>query len=139
MEMIIKPREGIGLINIGMSRQQVRAELATPVQTFRRYRSEIEVDYFVPLGIQVDYDRNDLCNFITALAAAKSTFQGWPIVGVPFADCRAWFEQLDSDLKVDDTGLTSRKLGINVYAPGAMQEPLDPVEAVCVFAEGYYD
>jgi hypothetical protein len=139
MEIVVKPREGIGLIKIGMSRQQTRAKLAVPVQTFLRYQSEIEVDYFVPLGVQVDYDRNGLCNFITALAAAKPTFQGRFIVGMPFADCRAWFEQLDSDLAVDDTGLISKKLGISIYASGAMKNPSDPVEAVSVFAEGYYD
>lgn len=139
MVMVILPRDGIGPVKLGMSRARVRTELAMPAQTFFRYGSDIEADYFVALGIQVDYDKDGICNFITALAGAKPTFRGRAIVGMPFEGCRKWYELLDSDLEVDEAGLVSRKLGISVYAPGAMKAPSDPVESVSVFAEGYYD
>jgi hypothetical protein len=140
MEFIIHPRQGIGPVRLGMSRQEIRTILSEPPDTFRRNKfSEVDTDYFVSIGIMADFDADDRCNFITAVSEARPTFQNRPIVGVPHDQCETWFRQLDPGLEVADVGLTSRKLGICLYAPGVDERASSPVECVHVFADGYYD
>ena len=39
----------------------------------------------------------------------------------------------------DDTGATSRKFGISLYAPFAKKKPKEKIESVLVFERGYWD
>ena len=140
MESVIMPREGIGPVRIGMSKDAVKRVLGEPTSRFMQGPfAEAETESFHPRGIQVDYDKNGMVNFISATSAARPTFQGRPVVGMPFEECKAWFKQFDISLETDATGFSSSKLGISVFASGAMKEPSDPVEAVSIFTQGYYD
>lgn len=144
MEFVVTPSEGVGPVKLGMSRQHVRATLSGLFTTFRQgpfavTDKYLDTDFFTSLGIQVDYTTTNICNFITAVAEARPTFQDRPIVGEPFSACRAWLASLDNQFEIDGAGLISRKLGISIYASGALKDPMDPVEAVSVFSDGYYD
>ena len=140
MEFIIHPRQGIGPVRLGMSRQEIRTILGVPPDTFRQNQfADTDTDYFVSIGIMADFDAGERCNFITAVSEARPTFQNRPIVGVPHDQCEAWFRQLDPGLEVGDVGLISRKLGISLYTSSVKKCPSGPVECVHVFADGYYD
>lgn len=139
MAIVVKPKEGIGAVRLGMRREVVRAGVAGPVTVMRHPFATTDTDHFTSLGIQVNYDDNDLCNFITATARAAPTLETKVITGIPFSECRSWFERLDEGLELDETGLVSKKLGIVIYAEAPNIDPSDPVQAVSVFADGYFD
>ena len=140
MDFAVMPREGIGPVKLGMSREQVRAVLGIAPKVFRQnIFATADTDYFESLGIMADYDREGRCEFITAVDWAHPTFDGKSVVGIPYAECKAWFERLDPALEFDGAGFASKKLSISVYAGSAEKSPSDPVEAVHVFVEGYYD
>lgn len=140
MEVIITPDRRIGPVRIGMTRAEIRAVLAGPVDVFRRNAfADTETDYFTSIGIQVDYDQRGICNLITATEEAEPRYENNLLVGIPIGDCKECLDKYDPDIETEDSGFRSKKLGIGVYAPNGMLNTDDLVEAIYIFADGYYE
>ena len=67
------------------------------------------------------------------MAPARPTFDGQPLLGVPFSTVREALRQRDPRVTVESDGLTSEALGIGLYAPSSVELPDEPAEGVIVF------
>ena len=140
MDFSIRPYEGVGPLRIGMSVEKVRATVGRGVVVDSKGSdTRVPTDIFVGLGIHAHYTNEGLSEAFEICEPSSPTFQGKELVGKPFGELREWFEQLDDQIESDGAGVTSYKYGVGLYAPFAEDEPDKPVEAVIVFAHGYYD
>jgi hypothetical protein len=140
LKLEIEPERGLAGIQFGMTPDEVRQVLGSTAQTFRKSPSDaLETDYFDALGIQVFYKQPGICEAIELAAPAKPTFKGKDLLGKPFSELRDWFQLIDRDVAIDETGLTSHRFGVGLYAPFAATVPDEPIESVIVFEQGYYD
>lgn len=136
----IRSRTGIGPIRLGMTREEVRRALGVPFTGFwKAPSSEAPTDAFDEIPVHVHYDISYRCEAVEVADPGAATFLGEELLGRPFEEVLAWLRGLDPDLEVDADGLTSRELGLGLYAPGNNKETGIPVEAVIVFADGYYE
>jgi hypothetical protein len=140
MRLVIRPYDGVGPINFGMSMQETRAAVGTPFESFKKTPiAELPTDAFDSVGVHVYYKKPGICEAVEMASPAEPIFQDRPLLGRPFAELRNWFKTIDPRIEVDAAGLTSHEFGIALYAPSAEDEPQLPVEGVLVFAKGYYD
>jgi hypothetical protein len=93
---------------------------------------------FSGLGLHVHLADDRRCEAIELMAPATPTFDGQPLLGVPFSTVRDALRQRDPQLTVESDGLTSEALGIGLYAPSSVELPDDPAEGVIVFVRDYY-
>lgn len=135
----IEPYSGVGPIRLGMTRNEVHRVIAAERREAAHRGSDPPGDYFPHLGLFVDYRPPGVCDFVECGGPLALTFQGMTFLGQPYRTARAWFAARDPDLETDGAGLTSKRFGIALYAPGAEKDPDDPVEGVAIFERGYYD
>jgi len=140
-EMIIRPYEGVGPVSFGMTREQVREALASPVNPFYRTPdSRLPTDAFDDLGLQVEYRAPDICQFVSiGHPPAIPIFQGELLLYRPFAQIRDYFLAIDPESELDRSGLNSFKFGIAFYAPFWKEAPEEPAQTVAAFERGYWD
>jgi hypothetical protein len=140
MDLIIRPYIGIGNITFGMTVEEVRHCIAAPVKSFLKHPTDaIPTDTFEGLGIYVEYKNPGICQVVELAKPANPIWRGQSFLNLSFAAARHWFEQIDPELEVDDTGLTSYQFGIGLYAPNHRESPEENVEGVIVFEKGYYE
>jgi hypothetical protein len=139
MEFPIQTHIGAGPLRFGMTRDQVETVMGAKPRRFRRAPGSTESDQFVGAGVLVYYDAEGRCEAIEMTAEAAPTMDGRALVGLPFQELLDWARGVDPDLETDGAGLTSRRLGVALYAPSARKQPRDPVEAAMAFRPGYYD
>lgn len=140
MRWIIEPHVGVGPLRFGMTRTEARATVARPCTAFQKGDGPREpTDAFDELLLHVHYDNDARCVFIEfGGGVLRPIFQGNDLLTRPFRGALAWFRRLDPGVELD-CGLSSRALGIGLYAPAADEEPMRPAEGVAVFPRGYYD
>lgn len=111
--------------------------------TFRSFKKtpfdEVPADFFDDIGVHVYYKEGEVCEAVEASSPSLPTFQNEPLLGRPFQELRDRFVSMDADAEVDESGLTSYRLGIGLYAPSAAEDADEPAEAVIAFERGYYD
>jgi hypothetical protein len=124
-----------------MSREDIRRALAPhPATAFRKAPTSVNLaDAFRDLGVHIHFDVDDRCEAIELFDPADPTLDGERPIGRPFVELLEWFRSRDSKIETDDAGLTSRRLGVGLYAPAAQKAPEESVEGVIVFRRGYYD
>lgn len=137
----IEPYVGIGPIRLGMTREEVHTTIVEEREPALHRGREKPGDFFPALGLFVDYRAPGVCEFVEFVLSGplSPTFQNQTFLGRSYRLARAWFETYDPDLETDEAGLISKRFGIALYAGSAEKEPDEPVEAVAVFEEGYYD
>lgn len=139
MDLPIISYSQVGPIAFGMPPSTVHSILGPDFKSFKKTpASEMPTDAYDPLGIHIYYKKPGLCDAVELAAPSVPTFQERKLIGIPFEELRRFFESIDATVEVDDTGLTSHKFGIGLYAPDHMQSPRSPVEAVIAFERGYY-
>jgi phenylalanyl-tRNA synthetase beta subunit len=134
-EFAIEPFVGAGSLKFGMSRDEIRKLLGKPFRTVNG------MDQFTKLGITVNYNEDEKCNWLGFSDHPQSivTFQGRQLLHVLLKDLRKWLKKLDSDLREDDTvgkGYLSLKFGILVGSSGGdYRKELDDLShAVVLFS-----
>ncbi len=138
MEIISK--KGVGPLRFGMTMSRVRETMDSPYDSFMKTpMSEIPTDAFDDLGIHVFYKKPGVCEAIEFAKPSDPIFQGQSLIGRPFNEIRDWFESLNTNVKIEDTGLIAYEIDIGIYAPGVMKKDTALIESVIVFEEGYYD
>jgi hypothetical protein len=138
VELDVRPNQGLGPLQLGLKREELRRALGTPSRSFKKAEDSTLTDAFDDAGIQIYYDAHDVCEAIEVASPAVPILQGRELLGKPFSEVRDWLSSLDPDLEVDDSGLTAPSIGLGIYAPSAEKSPDDPVEAVILFRRGYY-
>jgi hypothetical protein len=140
MNLSIDPYIGVGPIKFGMDIEEVRRAIGLSFTTFKKTPEDlIPTDAFDEAGIHVFYKPTGICEAVEMSDPANPVFKGQSFIGKSFSEIREWFRSQDEDIDADDSGLTSFKYGIGIYAPNAEEQPDDPVEGVIVFERGYYD
>jgi len=141
MEFEVFPYAGVGPIEFGMVRADVRQRLAAPPESFTKAPgSASPTDAFDTLGIHVHYDSDDRCEAVEfGRRLVAPTFRGQPLLGRAWAEIERWLRAIDPYLASDSTGLTSLTFGFGLYAPSARDSPHSEVEGVIVFRRGYYE
>lgn len=139
MRFDIRPYEGAGPVRFGMTRAEVRAAVAAPSEEFRKSAGdELPTDAFDTAGLHVYYKRPGVCEAVELAAPAVPVLEEQFLLRQPYAALRRWFEAHDKTVETDESGLTSFRYGVGLYAPQADSNPAAPPEGVIVFEKGYY-
>lgn len=140
MELLIHPHVGIGPIQFGMTRDEVRRTLGTRPTPFRKLsQSPLETDAFDDFALHVCYRPPAFCEAVECFGSANVIYNGFRILNRPCSEVRDWIVQLDRGVEIDHAGMKSFSLGIALYAPGVIESPEEEVQAVLVFEPGYYE
>jgi hypothetical protein len=132
----IRPRQGVNDLEFGETRDAVRQRLGAPSALSRRARP---TDNFDAGGVQAAYDNEGRLEAIVLVAPAQAVLDGEDLLALGFAAAEAILRARDPALRVGSDGATSYALGVGIYASAAEEFPGEPVEAVIVFRDGYYD
>jgi hypothetical protein len=140
VDLEVVPSEGIGPVRLGMTPEEVRRASPVPVRSFKKTPfSKRPTDELEGLVLHVHYGESGTCAAVEAFPPSRVLLDGRALLGVAFGEVQGWLTSLDSSIELTDTGLTSRALGVGVFAPFAKKVPADPVRGVIVFVPGYYD
>lgn len=140
MDLVINPYIGIGNLKLGMTQSQIRSTLNSSFESFNRNQySEIPEDHFSDLGIFIEYKQPDVCDSIQLVKPLNPIWRGKQLLDTPFSELVKWFLEIDPDRELDDTGFTSYKYGVGVYAPNYKEDPDCLPESIIIFSKGYYD
>lgn len=134
----IRPYVGVQEIDFGMKRESIREKFNHQFTEFKKTSfSQNTTDAFE--FCHVYYDNENLCEAVELFEPAIIVFDNFVMSEQSYEKVKEFFESIDSSLDCDDVGFTSYKYGIGVFAPDALDEPKEPIEAVIVFRKGYYD
>lgn len=121
-----------------MTSQQIENILRIKPRKFKKFEDdEFETDAFDMCYVY--YKDPGVCEAIEFFKPAIVTLNGTNLIGESYKDVKNLFLMLDEETEYEDTGLTSYKYGVGIYAPFAEDDPLEPVEGVIIFENGYYD
>ncbi|QVK19258.1 ABC transporter ATP-binding protein [Mycoplasmatota bacterium] len=138
MKFKIKPYIGAGKIMFGMTSEQIQNILLAEPRKFKKFKDdELYTDAYNTCHIF--YKKPGVCEAIEFFNPAVVTFNDINLMNMSYQEIKDLFFKLDKNIQVDDTGFTSYKYGIGVYAPFADECPLDPIEGIIIFEKGYYD
>lgn len=146
MTFNISPYISVGPIEIGMSREQIRACLSGEFLSLPAESNYLDsgidrpaTDYFKEHGVKVEYDENMECEFIEVGMKSKVVFNEVSLFDLSFEELYAYFKSLDENLLDSDTGFISLKLGIAIFGEECLDDPTKPCELISIFKRGYYN
>jgi hypothetical protein len=130
-------KEGVGPINLGMTRQEVIAILGEPRLSSKD--SLYNTDHYTPIRLHIDYEPDtEICRGIEVLNGAKLIFNGEDILSWRWDNMFQWLIDNDPELDVRDDVYISHKLGIST-GPEYNENLEDEVmETIAVFSDGYW-
>lgn len=138
MEFLIEPYVGVGTIKLGMNQKDIQEVLNEEPRRFRKFQDdEYETEAYE--YFYVYYKNPGICEAIEFFNPAKVILNGITLLELPYKDIEEYFLKIDKDVEIEETGLTSYKYGVGIYAPYALDEPLEKAEGVIVFEKGYYE
>ena len=138
MNFEIVPYVGAGCIKLGMERAEIRKCFNNIYRESKKSSSTGNTSDVFDC-CYVYYKEQDTCEAIEFFGEAQATIDGKIMLGEPYSRVKNMFEAIDNSISFGDSGFTSFKYGVGVYAPFAQDEPDEPVESVIVFEKGYYD
>ena len=135
MDFEIDPFQAVGPIRFGMTQAEVRRLMGqTRVREFRKTPDSIgPTDDFMDENLHVFYDETLHTRGVELFPGATVTLQGRPLVGRPANEVMDWLRGLDPDLQIEDSSVTSERLGFSMYVPDLDDEDDAPIESVYVF------
>ncbi|SEN22486.1 hypothetical protein SAMN05192574_102828 [Mucilaginibacter gossypiicola] len=140
MDYKITPYESLGNIPLGLHRDEIRNLLKeTPHEFYRNFLSKTPTDFFKTLGLFIGYDENLLCEAIEMILPANPILFTIELLILPYESIEDQIAKWDDKLEKTNTGFTSYKFGVGVYAPNKDDSPNEITESVIIFKKGYYD
>jgi len=130
--------EHMGVFRLGVTREENRANAIAQgaykefTQTFTR---TVHIDSYDETGVNVHYNEQGICEAIEAFGPEPPMYKDFVFLGMPFHQAKAILLNEDPDLYIDTDGVISEKVGISLY----IEDEDEPVLAVMIFQEGYYD
>jgi len=126
----IKAYDQVGLVKFGMERMIVR-EILGDFKEFKKTKASINTtDDFT--DCHVFYNKKNLCEAIEIFNEAKALIDGTDLLKLSYEDFKELLLKYDSDLKISDDSLISKKIGVSVYTPNFS------VESILVFSKEYF-
>lgn len=130
----IQPYIGIGIVQFGMSRGEVRTLLPGSVSTFKKGLDAITLtDAYDELGLHLFYDSSDRLECIDAWGPCPISYKGVQLLGVNLAHVLKGLADLGLDARYDD-GYFFDQGGFVLDS-----SPEEIVQTVTVYRRGYYD
>jgi hypothetical protein len=139
MQYDIVPYVGAGSIQLGMTSSQIQVICKEEPERFQKaivdeYYTDSYKDFFVY------FKEPGICDAIEFHKPANVFFNGIKLFDEPYQKVKEALLLIDSDVIIDNDGLTSLKFGFGIYAPYADESnPSYVAEGVIVFEKGYYD
>jgi hypothetical protein len=132
---------GVGELRFGMSRQQVHELLGSPSYTsqdnFAMYESYDQED------IMVHYTLTEKTCMVIAMGRfCNPTYQGMPLMYVPWESVPPWLNSIDSNVEEMRIGLIGKDIGINICHDELEDnngDEIDVVNIVLAFQKGYWE
>jgi hypothetical protein len=133
----LRLREGVGPINLGMTRQEVMSILGEP--SLSRKNNLYTTDYYTSIQLHIDYESNtEICRGIEVLNGAELMFNGEDMLSLRWDSMFQWMIENDPYLDIRGDVYISHKLGIST-GPEYNEILEDEVmETVAVFTDGYW-
>ncbi|CAM2010538.1 hypothetical protein [Acanthopleuribacter pedis] len=142
MRLDMHPYQGVGPIQFGMTREQVRKAASEPAHPFRKNMFSLcDTDEFTKARVHVFYEaEGDTVEAIEIWQPAKPTLGGATLLDKPIVLLRQQLLETDPEMAEEKVGeLQSDKLGLCVWAPTADADPHLPPRSVMMFCRGYWD
>lgn len=138
MKYRLKPYKGAGQIKLGMTSKQIKRIMGAEPKYIQRgsadgYQTERYDGFFV------EYKAPGVCKAIEFYNDVDVIFKGKWLFNMSYGKIMALFKSNDKDVEFSNSGLTSYKYGISVYAPFAKEDLITKPEGIMVFEKGYYD
>lgn len=138
MILNIKPFEGVGDLKLGMTSDDIERIMGVKPNRFKKViydefltdQYETFFVYYKPPGFAEAFEFNNL---------AELLFNDKKLFAMSYSDLCDYIQNIDKNVELDSTGLTSYKYGIGIYAPYAETQPYQKPESIIVFEKGYYD
>jgi hypothetical protein len=133
----LRLKEGVGPIDLGMTRQEVRSIFGEP--SLSSENSLHSIDYYTPIRLHIDYDPDtEICRGIEVLNGAELMFRGEDILSLRWDNMFQWMLENDPYLDIRGDVYISHKLGIST-GPEYNEILEDEVmETIAVFSDGYW-
>ena len=142
-ELVLHQR--IGPVQLGMRREALRATLPERVYAQESHIEEElggmlanASDYFEDSGVKVEYDSDDRVVFIEVGNLVPLLYQNISLFELTFMQVYSMFRAIDPEMRLDESGATSYKLQIALYAPQYVQKDDCTVELLSIFSDTYY-
>lgn len=140
MDYRINPYESLENISLGLNRKEIREFLKeSHIEFYRNKFSKTPVDFYEALGLFINYDENFSCEAIEIVQPANPILFSVQLLKKSYALIEEQIAEWDNELEITNTGFTSYKFGVGVYAPNKDESPNEAAESVIIFKKGYYD
>jgi hypothetical protein len=136
-QLAIELGGGLKGLPIGSPVDVVRAFLGGGHQPFKRSPDSQETDYWPSEGIFAYYDAANRLEAIEFSPPSDPTLLGASLTNASMRDAIEHLRSLDPETLVEQSGATSKKLGIGVWSSTGKHD--QPVMSVIIFGPGYYD
>ena len=135
----VNPLVGVGPIQFGMKRSELRQSLSIEYKEFQRSNADFTEDYFEAYEIFVRYKQSSTVQNVEVSCDTPLTINYKnENLFKPFNELKSFLEKDDPELETDHEGITSHKLGIGAWYPHLAEEPENLPESIIFFEEGYY-
>lgn len=125
-----EPYKKVGLLEFGMSREQVR-KIMGEYKEFRKSKfSKNSTDDFG--DCHAFYTQNNTLQAVEVFNDAKLEMGNYNIFDFDYDKLESFFLGFDNNLELSNDSMISKALGLSVYAPNKK------IESILVFQEGYY-
>jgi hypothetical protein len=133
----LRLKEGVGPINLGMTRQEVRSILGEPMLS--REDNLYKTDCYTSIRLHIDYERDtEICRGIEVLNGAELLFRGGNILGLLWDNMFQWMLENDPYLDIRDDVYISHELGISTGPEYDEILEDEVMETIVVFSDGYW-
>jgi hypothetical protein len=133
----LRLKEGVGQINLGMNRQEIKSILGEPESSSQ---GDLSIkDRYTSIGLHICYKlETEICEAIEVLDNVELMFRGGNILDLRWDNMFQWMLENDAYLDVRRGTYISYKLGI--AAGPEYDEDLDDEiqESILIFSEGYW-
>jgi len=134
----ITPYVGVGRLSFGMDRATVRKTMDARFDVVHRGEFRAEKDIFFKAGVHANYDDHDRLYMVEFAHPAEPTLAGVNLLGESANAVKALLQLMGGDLKEDDSGAGSLKLGVEIWIPDP-DEADQPGGSIVVAGPGYYE
>ena len=135
MAFDLRPLQGVGPIDFGMARDDVRRMLNAPYEEFMKTPdATIPTDDVPTLNIHVYYDDQLRCKGVELWPGADLRVDGHEVLRRPWHEVEAWLTQVAPGFKRKDSLIVADSIGLSLYVPDIDDEPDALVESAYAFA-----
>ncbi len=145
MDYTFYPYLGIGDLRFGMSPDDIRNGIGrAPEQaSLRSPATKTRKEYYVSLGLLVEFDDKDLCSSFTIMRGGKLLFDSVDLMQMNHAELKRFLLIKGYPIVEEDSGLTCDALGLTSWMSDLADEDAvddrQEFECLFIFRRGHYE